>query len=287
TGDTSPAPGRAKCHQFAVVSARRPVALTIAGTDSGGGAGVAADLKTFEAHGVWGTAAITAVTAQNTLGVQAFDPVTPELVRAQIASVAADLGVDAAKTGMLASVEVVEVVATTVAQLGVGPLVVDPVLVSKHGDRLLAADAVEAIRTLLLPLATVVTPNLPEAEALVGFPVHDRESMEAAARALLELGPEVVLVKGGHLAGDRSPDCLLTADAPDSPIWLEGPRLPGRHTHGTGCVLSAAIAAELARGMDPADACVAAKRFVERAIAAGVPLGSGVGPVDPGWDRSH
>ena len=182
------------------MSTRRPVALTIAGTDSGGGAGVVADLKTFEAHGVWGTAAITAVTAQNTLGVQAFEAVTPELVRAQIASVAADFGVDAAKTGMLASAEVVEAVATTVAQLGVGPLVVDPVLVSKHGDRLLAPDAVDAVRALLLPLATVLTPNLPEAEALVGFPVRTRADMEAAARALVELGPEVVLVKGGHLA---------------------------------------------------------------------------------------
>jgi hydroxymethylpyrimidine/phosphomethylpyrimidine kinase len=135
----------------------------------------------------------------------------------------------------------------------------------------------------------VVTPNLPEAEALVGFPVRDRAGMESAARALLELGPEVVLVKGGHLTGDEggrsSPDCLLTADA-GAPMWLEGARLPGRHTHGTGCVLSAAITAELARGMEPADACVAAKRFVERAIAAGVALGLGVGPIDPGWKRS-
>jgi len=197
---------------------------------------VVADLKTFEAHGVWGTAAVTAVTAQNTLGVQAFEGVTPELVRAQIASVASDLGIDAAKTGMLVSAAVVEAVAATVAELGVGPLVVDPVLVSKHGDRLLAADAVDAIRTLLLPLATVLTPNLPEAEALVGFPVRDREGMAAAARALLELGPEVVLVKGGHLGlhsdhvDGGSPDCLLAVDATDGPVWLEGDRLPGRHT---------------------------------------------------------
>lgn len=258
------------------------VALTIAGSDSGGGAGIVADLKTFAAHGVWGTVAITAVTAQNTLGVQAFDPVTPELVRAQIASVAVDLGIDAAKTGMLASAEVVEAVCQTVAELGVGPLVVDPVLVSKHGDRLLAPDAIAAVRDHLLQLATVVTPNLPEAEALVGFPVTDREGMEAAARALLELGPAVVLVKGGHLGGDASPDCLMVAGS-GGPVWLEGPRLPGRHTHGTGCVLSAALCAELARGMEPADACVAAKRFVEKAIAAGVALGSGVGPVNPGW----
>ncbi len=261
---------------------RPRVALTIAGSDSSGGAGIVADLKTFAAHGVWGTVALTAVTAQNTLGVQAFDPVTPELVRAQIASVAVDLGVDAAKTGMLASAEVVETVCQTVAELGVGPLVVDPVLVSKHGDRLLAPDAVALVRDRLLPLATVVTPNLPEAEALVGFAVHDRDGMEAAARALLELGPEVVLVKGGHLGGDASPDCLMEAGATE-PIWLEGARIAGRHTHGTGCVLSAAICAELARGMEPADACVAAKRFVEKAIAAGVALGSGVGPVNPGW----
>ncbi len=210
-----------------MVSTRRPVALTIAGTDSSGGAGVVADLKTFEAHGVWGTAAITAVTAQNTLGVQAFDAVTPELVRAQIASVASDLGVDAAKTGMLASAAVVEAVAATVVELGVGPLVVDPVLVSKHGDRLLAPDAVEAIRDLLLPRATVLTPNLPEAEALVGFPVRTRADMEAAARALLELGPEVVLVKGGHLAGEASPDCLLAADAARRPGVARGGPHPG------------------------------------------------------------
>ena len=266
----------------ATSSLRTRVALTIAGSDSSGGAGIVADLKTFAAHGVWGTVAVTAVTAQNTLGVQAFDPVTPELVRAQIASVAVDLGIDAAKTGMLASAEVVESVCQTVAELGVGPLVVDPVLVSKHGDRLLAPDAVAAVRDKLLPLATVLTPNLPEAAALVGFPVTDREGMVAAARALLELGPQVVLLKGGHLGGDTSPDCLLVTGAVE-PVWLEGPRLPGRHTHGTGCVLSAAICAELARGMEPADACIAAKRFVEKAIAAGLDLGSGVGPVNPGW----
>ncbi|MDP8937460.1 MAG: bifunctional hydroxymethylpyrimidine kinase/phosphomethylpyrimidine kinase [Actinomycetota bacterium] len=265
--------------------ARRPVALTIAGSDSGGGAGIVADLKTFEAHGVWGTAALVAVTAQNTLGVQAFDAVTPELVRAQITSVVGDLGVDAAKTGMLASAEIVESVAATVKEFGVGPLVVDPVFVSKHGDTLLADDAVGALRHRLLPLATVVTPNLPEAAALAGFEVADRRAMERAARALSELGPEVVLVKGGHLGdGGSSPDCLLVAG--EDPVWLDGARIPGRHTHGTGCVLSAAICAELARGMEPADACVAAKRFVEKAIAAGVAVGSGVGPVDPGWARA-
>lgn len=267
------------------MTAPRPVALTIAGTDSGGGAGVGADLKTFEAHGVWGTCAVVAVTAQNTRGVQAFETLSTSLARAQVDSVVSDIGVDAAKTGMLASAELVTAVAAAVRQAGITRLVVDPVLVSKHGHTLLADDAVDALREDLLPLATVVTPNLPEAARLVGFEVTDRAAMEAAGRALLALGPAVILVKGGHLHGEDSPDCLVAAGAP-APVWLEGSRLPGRHTHGTGCVLSAAVCAELARGMDPADACVAARHFCRRAIAAGVPLGSGVGPVDPGWERA-
>ena len=262
---------------------RRPVALTIAGSDSSGGAGVVADLKTFEAHGVWGTVAITAVTAQNTLGVQAVETLTPEVVRAQIASVVSDLGVDAAKTGMLGSAEVVESVVLTVVELGVGPLVVDPVMVASTGGRLLDPDAVEAVRLLLLPRATVLTPNLAEAAALTGFDVPDRVAMVRAARALGEMGPEVVLVKGGHLGGDASPDCLLVAGG--EPVWLEGARLAANGAHGSGCVLSAAICAELARGMEPADACLAAKRFVARAIEAGPVLGDGVVPVDPGWER--
>jgi hydroxymethylpyrimidine/phosphomethylpyrimidine kinase len=262
---------------------RRPVALTIAGTDSGGGAGVVADLKTFEAHDVWGAAAVVAVTAQNTLGVQAFDLIRPELVRAQIASVASDIGVDAAKTGMLGSAELVEAVAQAVVELAIRPLVVDPVSVSKHGDPLLAPDAVASLRDRLVPLAAVVTPNLPEAAALVGFPVDSRQAMEEAGRALVGLGAQVALVKGGHLEdGERSPDVVVSEAGVD---WLEGQRVSGRHTHGTGCVLSAAICAEMARGMEAADACVAAKAFVTHAIAAGVDLGAGVGPVDPGWER--
>ncbi len=261
-----------------------PVALTIAGTDSGGGAGIAADLKTFEAHGVWGTCAVVAVTAQNTLGVTAFEALPAPLVRQQIESVVADIGVDAAKCGMLATAGLVGAVAAAVRDTGIGRLVVDPVFVSKHGDTLLADDAVGALREELLPRAVVITSNLPEAARLVGFPVDDRAAMEEAARALVALGARVALVKGGHLAGEDTPDCLLEAGG--DPVWLEGARLPGRHTHGTGCVLSAAITAEMARGMDPGDACVAAKRFVERAIAAGVELGGGVGPVNPGWERS-
>ncbi|MDQ3897284.1 MAG: bifunctional hydroxymethylpyrimidine kinase/phosphomethylpyrimidine kinase, partial [Actinomycetota bacterium] len=199
------------------MSRARPVALTIAGSDSSGGAGIVADLKTFEAHGVWGTAAITAVTAQNTLGVQAVETVSPELVRAQMASVVADLGVDAAKTGMLGSAEVVEAVVMTVTELGVRPLVVDPVMVASTGSRLLDLGAVEAVCDLLLPRATVVTPNLAEAAALTGLEVVDRDGMERAARALADLGPDVVLVKGGHLDGDASPDLLLVAG--HEPAW--------------------------------------------------------------------
>jgi hydroxymethylpyrimidine/phosphomethylpyrimidine kinase len=266
------------------VTTRPPVALTIAGSDSGGGAGIEADLKTFEAHGVWGTCALVAVTAQNTLGVQAFETLSPSLVRQQVLSVATDIGVDAAKTGMLASAELVGVVAGALEEAGRPPLVVDPVFVSKHGDTLLADDAVAALREQLLPLASVVTPNLPEASALAGREITDRDGMVEAARRIEETGVGTVVVKGGHLDDAESSPDLVWAGGEAS--WLEGPRLRGRHTHGTGCVLSAAITAELARGMDPPDACVAAKAFVSRAIAAGVELGAGVGPVNPGWERA-
>jgi len=266
-----------------LVTARR-VALTIAGSDSSGGAGVAADLKTFEAHGVWGAAALCAVTAQNTLGVQAVETVSPELVRAQIASVASDLGVDAAKTGMLGSAAVVAAVAESVVLYGVVPLVVDPVMAAGHGESLLTGDGLDALRDRLVPHATVMTPNLAEAEALLGWKpgsIEDRYSMETAALALLDLGPEVVMLTGGHLADQAmSPDCVVQTGG--APVWLESERLPSPDTHGTGCVLSAAICAELARGMKAPDACVSAKHFVKRAISAGVALGSGVGPVDPG-----
>jgi hydroxymethylpyrimidine/phosphomethylpyrimidine kinase len=257
-----------------------PVALTIAGSDSGGGAGIEADLKTFESFGVWGTAAIVAVTAQNTLGVQAFSTLPPSMVRAQIESVMTDIGADAAKTGMLASAALVSAVAAAVRDFGVRNVVIDPVFVSKHGDTLLADDAVAALRSELLPLAAVVTPNLPEAGRLVGGEITDRAGMVAAALELLGLGAQVVMVKGGHLLGDESPDCLVVAGS--APVWLEGDRIPGRHTHGTGCVLSAAITAGLARGTGAEDACRAAKSFVERAIARGLDLGAGVGPVNPG-----
>jgi hydroxymethylpyrimidine/phosphomethylpyrimidine kinase len=255
------------------------VALTVAGVDSSGGAGITADLKTFEAHGVWGACAVVAVTAQNTVGVHAVETVSPELVRAQILAVGRDLGVAAVKTGMLATVAHVRAVVAALEELGRPPLVVDPVAVSKHGDPLLDEDAVGVVRDELLPLATVVTPNLPEIEALTGRTVVDRAGMEAAARLL---PGRVVLVKGGHLDGPDSPDLVWSGG---EARWLEGVRLPGRHTHGTGCTLSAAITAELARGMDPVDACVAAKVFVTGAIRAGLALGQGIGPVDPGFLR--
>lgn len=260
-----------------------PVALSIAGVDSGGGAGVTADLKAFEAHGVWGVCAVTAVTAQNTVGVQGVWGLPADAVRAQIESVAADFSVDAAKTGMLGSGAVASAVAAAVRELGLGPLVVDPVLASSAGGVALADSAlVDVLRAEVLPLATVVTPNVAEAAALVGFPVEDRVAMAAAASALVELGARVAMVTGGHL-GDASVSAdVVVARGASGPVWLEGRRLDSPTTHGTGCVLSAALAAELARGMDPADACVAAKRFVERAMAAGLALGRGAGPVNPG-----
>jgi hydroxymethylpyrimidine kinase/phosphomethylpyrimidine kinase len=261
------------------------IVLTIAGTDSGGGAGVAADLKTFEAHGLWGAVAVTAVTAQNTLGVHATEAVSPELVRVQIGSVASDLGVAAAKTGMLATASVAEAVVEAVRDFGIRPLVVDPVMASSRGDVLLSAEGVAVVRQHLLGLAAVVTPNLAEAAMLAGFAVVDRATMADAARAIADFGPGSVLITGGHLDDAMSSDCLLVAG--EEPVWLDSPRIDARHTHGTGCVLSAAICAELARGMEPAHACVAAKHFVEHAIAAGMPLGVGPGAVNPGWEREE
>lgn len=255
-------------------------ALTVAGTDSGGGAGVAADLKTFTAHGVWAMCAVTAVTAQNTVGVQAACVLDPELVVAQLESVAGDIGVDALKTGMLGNAAVVAAVAGALRRLRLGPLVVDPVAVASTGARLLGPGGVEALRSELLPLADLVTPNLPEAAALAGLPpIEDRAGMHRAAGAILALGPRAVLVKGGHLGGEASPDLLVRAGS--EPLWLEAERLAGRHHHGTGCVLSAAVTARLARGEPLQTAVEGAKRFVARSIAAGLDIGRGVGPVNP------
>jgi len=264
--------------------APRPRALTIAGSDSGGGAGIQADLKTFSALGVFGMTAITAVTVQNTLGVTGYEELSPRTVGDQIRAVVTDIGVDAAKTGMLASVPIVEAVADAVAETGIPNLVVDPVFVSKHGNTLLAPEAVEALRALILPLATLVTPNLPEATGLAGFDVETADDMKKAAEAILRFGPAAVLVKGGHLAGDlageRSDDLFFDGERL---LWIEGMRFDTPHTHGTGCVLSSAIAAHLARGEDLLIAVRKGKTFVGEAIRHSLAIGHGIGPVDPLW----
>jgi hydroxymethylpyrimidine/phosphomethylpyrimidine kinase len=255
-------------------------ALTIAGSDSGGGAGIQADLKTFAVLGVWGMSAITSVTVQNTQGVTGVSDVPAEIVGAQIRSVVADIGIDAAKTGMLSSAEIIEAVADAVEETRVSNLVVDPVFVSKHGDPLLREDAVDVLAKRVIPLATLVTPNLPEAAALAGFNVGSREQMEDAAGAILGLGARAVLVKGGHLKDGRADD--LFADG-DRVAWIEGEWIDTPHTHGTGCVLSAAIAAHLARGSGLEDAVRAGKAFVTDAIRHALAVGHGIGPVNPGW----
>ncbi|MDP9329809.1 MAG: bifunctional hydroxymethylpyrimidine kinase/phosphomethylpyrimidine kinase [Actinomycetota bacterium] len=261
--------------------APRPRALTIAGSDSSGGAGIQADLKTFSALGVFGMTAITAVTVQNTLGVQGYEELSPKTVGDQIRAVASDIGVDAAKTGMLASVQIVEAVADAVVETGITNLVVDPVFMSKHGNALLAPEAVDALRMRILPLASLVTPNLPEATGLAGFEVRTRDDMRRAAASIAALGAHAVLVKGGHLeGGTTSADLFLHSDGEE---WLEVERIDTPNTHGTGCTLSAAIAAYLARGDGVLDAVRAGKAFVTEAIRHTLKLGSGIGPVDQLW----
>ncbi|MFI2186138.1 bifunctional hydroxymethylpyrimidine kinase/phosphomethylpyrimidine kinase [Streptomyces sioyaensis] len=259
-----------------------PRVLTVAGSDSGGGAGIQADLKTMLALGTHGMSALTAVTAQNSLGVQGAWDLPAEAVRAQFRSVVDDIGVQAVKTGMLSSAELVATVAELLAGLR-APVVVDPVGVSKHGDPLLAADALEAVRTALLPAATVATPNLDEVAQLTGLRVEDEADMRRAAAAILDFGPRWALIKGGHLpagAGDGAVD-LLTDGTEEH--WLRAPRHDNRHTHGTGCTLAAALAAQLAKGDTVPQAAAAAKDYVTGAIAAGFWLGAGIGPVHHGW----
>ena len=258
----------------------RSRALTIAGSDSGGGAGIQADLKTFAALGVYGASAITAVTAQNTLGVRMIHEVPAEVVAAQIDAVLSDIGADAVKTGMLFSTAIVEAVAGRLRAHGVTRLVVDPVMVAKGGDRLLREDAIAALRDLLLPIAAVVTPNAPEASVLAGLDVVDARTAREAARRIHAQGPQLVIVKGGHLGGDRSED--IAFDGTDVEV-LSAPRIRTPHTHGTGCTFSAAIAAGLARGASPLEAARAAKAFLQGAIEHAEPLGAGHGPVNHLW----
>ena len=248
-----------------------PTALTIAGSDSSGGAGIQADLKTMSAFGVFGTTAITAVTAQNTLGVTDSLFLAPELVAKQIDAVVEDLGADAAKTGMLGTVEVIEVVAERVARHAIRNLVVDPVMIATSGASLIEDDAVAALRGALLPRAFLVTPNGPEAETLGGVRVTSVETMEEAARAVHALGPANVLVKAGHVEGCAT-DVLFDGE---TVTRFTADRIDGGKIHGTGCTLSAAIASALALGLDLIDAVAAAKSYVTRGIAAALPMGKG------------
>ena len=256
--------------------------LTIAGSDSGGGAGVQADLKTMLACGVHGMSVVTAITAQNSLGVQGVWEMAAEAVEAQFHSVVDDIGVDAVKTGMLANAQLVAVVAQLLERLPADvPIVVDPVGVSKHGDSLLAVDALTNLRERLIPIATVITPNLYEVSQLTGITISDERGMTHAADALLAFGPEWVLIKGGHLAGPAVD--LLTNGAESH--RFESVRYENRHTHGTGCTLASAIASYLALGNSVPEAVELAKKYITGAIKLGFPLGSGIGPVDHGWQN--
>jgi len=253
-------------------------ALTIAGSDSGGGAGIQADLKTFMAFGVHGMSAITALTAQNTVGVQGIFEVPPGFVRKQIESVMTDIGTDAAKTGMLSNAEIVRTVAEAVRTFRIPNLVVDPVMVAKSGDRLLAEDARRAIRDELLPLATVITPNVFEAEALLERRIADLDAMRDAARELGKFGCRWVVVKGGSL--EIESQAIDVACDGGEPILLASPRLESRNTQGTGCTFASAIAAGLAKGVAPLEAIRRAKEYITEAIRSGPAIGSGHAPAN-------
>jgi hydroxymethylpyrimidine/phosphomethylpyrimidine kinase len=266
-------------------------ALTIAGSDPGGGAGIQADLKTFAAFGVYGASAITAITVQNTLGVEAVAPLTADLVTAQIEAVAGDLSLDATKIGMLATAAIVEAVVAAIAELELPLVVVDPVLVSTDGQRLLDAEGVQAMISELLPLARVVTPNLPEAEALSGRRITSSEDARDAARTIHEMGAAAVIITGGHgfAQGSRAQDAPL--DVID--LLFDGhafhefraPRIEGRHTHGTGCTFASAVAAGLALGHSLPDAARRAQQYVGGAIAHAPAIGHGRGPLNHFWNR--
>lgn len=257
----------------------RPIALTIAGSDSGGGAGIQADLKTFAALGVYGCSAISSLTAQNTCGVQGVFPVPPDFVKAQIHSVLSDIPVGAIKTGMLATADIIRAVAQALTEFASIPLVLDPVMVATSGDRLLAEDAITCLIADLLPRATLITPNLLEAAALLNeLPATDVRTMRVQAAKLRDLGATAVLIKGGHGAGDSAVDVLLLGDVFEE---FSAPRIATRNTHGTGCTLASAIAAGLAKGLSLRDAVAAAKVYLHQALSHGqhLTLGKGAGPV--------
>jgi hydroxymethylpyrimidine/phosphomethylpyrimidine kinase len=254
-----------------------PVALTIAGSDSGAGAGIQADLKTFAALGVYGVTVITAITAQNTVGVRAVQDVNADVVAAQLDAVAEDFSIAALKTGMLSSAAIIEAVAAGIERHRLGPLVVDPVMIAKSGDRLLREDAVEALRRRLLPLAEVVTPNIPEAEVLAGRPIRTRDDRLTAARAIMELGAHAVVIKGGHADDDPIVDVLVDREGVHD---YPAPRIATASTHGTGCTFSAAITAGLAQGLDLRRAVAEARDYISRALSSAPGLGHGHGPLN-------
>jgi hydroxymethylpyrimidine/phosphomethylpyrimidine kinase len=254
---------------------RIPTAMTIAGSDSGGGAGIQADLKTFAALGVYGTSTLTAITAQNTIGVAGVHEIPTNIIAAQIEAVITDIGADAVKTGMLSSSAIVEVVAQELKRHRVEALVIDPVMVAKSGDPLLQKEAVEALRAKLVPLAAVVTPNIPEAEVLTGPKITSQEDMRRAAEKIIQMGARGVVVKGGHLEG------------PATDLFYDGfrfqeftaPRIDTKNTHGSGCTFASAIAAGLARGMNVIDSVAQAKEYVTEAIRRSFAIGQGHGPL--------
>jgi len=255
-----------------------PVAITIAGSDSGGGAGIQADLKTFAVMGVHGTSAITSITAQNTVEVRAIHDIPPHIIEAQILAIHDDIGIEAGKTGMLSSKPIIDIVAKTINKIQI-PLVVDPVMIAKSGAKLLRDDAIEALIRNIIPLATVVTPNIPEAEVIVGKKIHTpKDSIEAAQIIVEEKGAEAAIVKGGHLENEYSIDYLYYNGKIKE---IKSPRIMTKNTHGTGCSFSAAIAAGLAKGKSIEESVEIAKKFISMAIDYGLNIGKGHGPVNP------
>ena len=260
-----------------------PRALTVAGSDSGGGAGIQADLKTFAAFGVYGSSVLTAVTAQNTLGVSAVQEIDTDVIAAQIDAVMSDIGADAVKTGMLSSAAIIETVVDGLRRHDVETLVVDPVMVAASGDRLLREDAVATMKSELIPLALVLTPNAPEAEALTGVSVGSDEEAREAARAIAGMGARNVVVKGGHMPGSEAVDLFFDGSSFEV---FRAPRIDTRSTHGTGCTFASAIAAGLALGRDLPDAIGEAKRYVTGAIRHAAAIGSGHGPLNHFFEGS-
>ena len=254
--------------------------LIIAGSDSGGGAGIQADIKTVTMLGGYAATAITAVTVQNTLGVTGIHPIPLEIVEGQARAVLDDIGADAIKTGMLGDIAMVETVARILDSARRAPAVVDPVMVAKGGSNLLATSAVDAVRSLMIPRASLLTPNAPEAQVLTGLPVLTTDDLRRAGEALLELGAKAVLMKGGHVEGETVIDVLMT---PDGETTFEGERIHTRHTHGTGCTLASACAAGLAQGLSLSEAVARAWAYVHEAMRQAPGFGAGHGPLDHGW----